>query len=247
MHSALLDAVSEELEAWDGQNVDPVDGRAKFATLRICARVDRISRRVQCTVRCKLGDRDDDSVIALTHDGSNHTYDLERSIGGWSTPLAIRDNTESVDAATLDWINGVTLRSDLDGLTVRLTASRSRILVSGASEGLPDLLEVNQLPPTGRFYVLVPAADQNRIEVWGQTACRRFTQVPAALVEQLPPVVRPHGFLPSIGRDQPLAIIRIGKRTHIPSRRPILTQYLRLLQHRLRRLLLLVGRVAVFA
>lgn len=174
---ALLEVVSEELEAWDGQTVGGVEGGAKFTTLRVCATLDRITRRVRCTVRCKLEDRDDDSVITLTRDGSAQPYVLALSINGWSTPLTVGDSTEPVDAATLDWSKGVAFTSDLNGLTVRLPASRLRILVSGAAEGLPGLVEVNQLPAAGSFYILSPVSEQERIEKWGRAVCQSFSRI----------------------------------------------------------------------
>ncbi len=176
-HFALLEVVSEELEAWDGQTVGGVEDGATYTTLRVCATVDRITRRVRCTVRCKLEDRDDDSAITLTRDESNQPYVLALSINGWSTPLTVGDSTEPVDAATLDWINGVAFTSDLDGLTVRLPASRSRILVSGAAEGLQGLVEVNQLPAAGRFYLLTLVSEQDRIENWGRAVCQSFSRI----------------------------------------------------------------------
>ncbi len=112
-------------------------------------------------------------------DDQGARFACEGGFDGWSTPLATTGGAY-VEGSRFTWATGGVLRDSAGKATFRMAPATARILVSAASEGLPDLVEIQQLPKGTPFTLLVRSEDAGLIERWGASDCKEFRRVPVA-------------------------------------------------------------------
>ena len=169
----------EELASWDGSIPDAIAteerGPAVHASLRLCLdEIDEVAGRVAIHVRCRTGHEfpEDGLSVALRH----ASYRCQEYGGGWSTVLEDIESGHPLDAASLEVFSKLTMRESEHGWHFTLPASLVRVFVSGANEGMPGYVEVQQLPTTP-FSILADQSASGVIQRWGRSSCHGFRQL----------------------------------------------------------------------
>ena len=179
LYSALLEAVAEELSAWDGTVPTPALGHSTLpdapglAGLRICIDLDQISNTVNASIRCKLNREFPDDGLSI--DGE---LEAGESGNGWSFPVRKRSTDEVLDASQIDWNNGVTMRENVLGLQLRLPGRDVRVFTSGIPEGISGFVEAHMMPREQPFHLAFSEAAWPRLEGWTTMECRGFQEIP---------------------------------------------------------------------
>ncbi len=178
---ALTEAVLEELQHWDGtvdsEIMPSTDEGGHYGALRLCCRVDAIAGRVQSTMRCKSASELPEEGLPLSQHGSEQRYYCEDYLMGWSSPVAQEAGSPAVDAASWDWRRSLEMRALAGKWSFKLAPSPVRIFVSGATYGLPDLVETKQLPRNTPFYLAAHRGCSPLLERWGDSSCKNFRSV----------------------------------------------------------------------
>ena len=173
LHEALIDAVREELAAWDGKVTGPAPGLSHptqtLGGLRVCIELDRVAGTVKSFIRCKLNHEYPEAGITL--DGG---LLAEEDVNGWSLPVKRATTGEIFDASLLDWSNGVTIRSTSPSYQLRLKGYPVRIFISGMPEGISGLVDTPTLPQGQSFFLCYPKAAWAGLERWATTQCKGF-------------------------------------------------------------------------
>jgi hypothetical protein len=178
-YAVLLDTVADELTSWDGSYRDEgQDGGAgrerKVAGIRLCLEFDRVSGRLASSIRCRLQGDFPENELSLISAGLPPITCHDSGLPGWSSALEVADTHELLDAASLDWRHGVAMTEEALGWRLALAPRRIRILVSGQADGLPGLVEVQQVPRAQAVYLLYQESDWSLIAHWSQHECREF-------------------------------------------------------------------------
>ena len=181
LYNALLDAVAEELSAWDGTvsasalgHSVPQDMRA-LAGLRICIDLDHVSNTVNASIRCKLNREFPDDGLYIA-DG----LEAGESGNGWSLPIRKRSTGEILDAGQIDWNNGSTMRETVLGLQLKLPGRDVRVFTSGIQEGVSGFVETHMVPREQPFYLAYSEAVWPRLERWATMECHGFQEIAIA-------------------------------------------------------------------
>jgi hypothetical protein len=182
-YAVLIDTVGDELARWDGSYQDEAeDGRPgrdrKLAGVRLCVEFDRVSGRLGSSMRCRLPGDFPDHELSLTSPGLPSMTCYDSGLPGWSSALEIADTHDAVDAASIDWRQGVAFKEETLGWRLSLPSRRVRILTSGQADGLPGLVEVQQVPRAQAIYLLYQESDWIRLMDWTQHECREFQILP---------------------------------------------------------------------
>jgi hypothetical protein len=182
-YAALIDAVAEELAAWDGSYDDELSAEGtprerRFGSLRLCVAFDRVSGRLSASLRCRVKREFPDGGLVLKSRELPALRCSEAGVPGWSSPLADVDTQEAFDAATLDWSEALSLNDERLGWRFGLPRRRVRVLVQGVGEGLGDLVEVGQVPRAQSVYLLYQDADWPQLAEWAEHECRDFRTHP---------------------------------------------------------------------
>ena len=181
LYNALLDAVAEELSAWDGTGpVTVLDPRRQqhppaLAGLRICIDLDRVSRTVNASIRCKLNREFPDDGLSI--DGE---LEAEEAGNGWSLPLRKHSTGEILDGSQIDWNNGTTMKESAIGLQLRLPRRDVRVFTNGIQEGISGFVESHMVPREQPFYLAYSEAVWPRLERWATTQCQGFQEIAIA-------------------------------------------------------------------
>ena len=179
LYSALLEAVAEELSAWDGTvpvSALPHSGlqdTPALAGLRICINLDRVSGTVNASIRCKLNREFPDDGLSI--DGE---LEAGESGNGWSLPITKRSTGEVLDASRIDWNNGATMKENVLGLQLKLPGRDVRVFTSGIPEGISGFVETLMMPREQPFYLAYSEAAWPRLEQWATMECRGFQEIP---------------------------------------------------------------------
>jgi hypothetical protein len=184
--SVLLDVVKEELSRWDGQPgvVTSDEREGVCGNLRLCATIDRVASSARFGMRCSLNRDFPEEGLLLRCAQASEDFTCQEDILHWSTEVTDTNGRHPIDAARFDWEERLVLRETHFGWRFSLRGSAVRILVDGASERLPGIVEVFQLPVSGPFYLALSPASRCEVEVWGKSACSGFR--PVALRRGLP-------------------------------------------------------------
>jgi hypothetical protein len=185
--AVLLDIVKEELSRWDGQPGPEGDsGHATVSgNLRLCAALDRVASTARFGLRCSLNRDFPEEGLLLRYAPTGEGFICQEEILHWSTEINDPNTCRPADAAHFDWEDKVLLRETHFGWRFTLPGGGVRILVEGASEGLPGIIEVFQLPASGPFYLALSPAAHAEVEAWAKAACQGFR--PVAIRRGLPP------------------------------------------------------------
>ena len=181
LYNALLDAVAEELFAWDGTVPTTTLGRNGLqdvparAGLRICIELDRVSNTVNASIRCKLNREFPDDGLSI-----NGELEAGEFGNGWSLPIRKRSTAEILDACQIDWNNGATMKENVLGLQLKLPGRDVRVFTSGLQEGISGLVETHMVPREQPFYLAYSEAVWPRLERWATRECRGFQEIAIA-------------------------------------------------------------------
>ncbi|PAP74811.1 hypothetical protein B1759_16680 [Rubrivirga sp. SAORIC476] len=174
---ALLEAISDELEDWDGVAVARDDGdalrRSRSGALALSLHVPllgapRVSLR--CVASGTVPEEGWDVVVPKLGRGA-----CVEAAAGWSTAVEADDG--ALSPALLDWTSPITAADDGHGVTFRRAGSRVVLFVSGESVGVDGYVESNRLPLGEPFFVAVEGASSAAVEEWGSASCDGFKGV----------------------------------------------------------------------
>ena len=186
LYNALLDAVAEELSAWDGTVPESVPAHSQHqyppavAGLRICMDLDPVGGTVDAYIRCKLSREFPDDGLLI--DGE---LEAGEAGNGWSLPIKNRSTGEILAASHIDWTNGKTMRDSVLGLQLRLAGRDVRIFTNGIHEGINGFVETHIVPREQSFYLAYSGAVWPRLERWATTQCQGFQEI--AIARGVPP------------------------------------------------------------
>ncbi len=188
-YAVLLDTVAEELAGWDGTYEELPEGaapaqKAGFGALRLCAKFDRTAARLSTSFRCRMKREFPAEGLLLKGRGLPRLSCSDSGLPGWSRALVVAESGEQFDAASVDWSEGISLAEESLRWRFSLPGRRVRVLVPGQSEGLPDLVEVHQVPRAQPVYFLYREVDWPRLAAWAEHECRGFT--PLTVREGIP-------------------------------------------------------------
>ena len=179
VRQALLEIILDELNEWDGYVEDSSSSIGRvFGSLILCCRIEQIAGRTNFTVRCRTKREFPEDGLTLKSD-NNQFYSCEEYGDGWSSPITT-SSSQGLGASGLDWERGVQMRSPDSKWCFRLPASPIRIFVDGSSEGLPNLVEVRQLPVQRQFYLAAHEDCLDDLTKWGESSCQGFEKLAIA-------------------------------------------------------------------
>jgi hypothetical protein len=179
LKQTLLEIIIDELHDWDGYVEDSSSSTGQvYGSLRLCCRIDQVAGRTDFTLRCKTKREfpEDGLTLELEELDNNQSFSCEEYPDGWSSPITTTKG-QSLDASSLDWARVMKMRSPDSKWCFRLPASPIRILVDGSSEGLPNLVEVRQLPVQRQFYLAAHEDCLDDLTKWGESSCQGFKKL----------------------------------------------------------------------
>jgi hypothetical protein len=177
--SVVLEIVKEELSHWDGQAPAAAgsEHESLSGNLRLCATIDRVASSARFGLRCSINRDFPDEGLVLRSPSRGEPFFCQEDILHWSTELSDTGEERPIDATEFSWEERLELRETHLGWRFTLCGSAARLLVDGASEGLPGVVEVFQLPASGPFYLALSPAAREEVAAWGSTACSDFRAV----------------------------------------------------------------------
>jgi hypothetical protein len=179
VRQALLEIIIDELHDWDGYVEDSSSSTGQvYGSLSLCCHIDQSAGRTDFTVRCRTKREFPEDELILKSDNSQ-SFCCEQYGDGWSSQITTT-NGQSLDSSRLDWARGVQMRSPDSKWCFRLPASPIRIFVDGSSEGLPNLVEVRQLPVQRQFYLAAHEDCLDDLTKWGESSCQGFEKLAIA-------------------------------------------------------------------
>jgi hypothetical protein len=186
MANALIEFVLEELAEWNGTmpNIIPSPSNRHLVRhhphtsrvgLRICLKLERVSGRIISTMRLKSNQHFPDSGLKFKNAGQ--IFSCKETVPpNWSTKFKISEHpSQEFDAATVDWLKGITLEDDVNKWRARLKPSNVKLFLPGNREGLPGWIESQHLERDCEF--IVACHDDSMLEVieqWGTNHCEKF-------------------------------------------------------------------------
>lgn len=179
-YQALIEAVLEELQGWDGKVTQVIAGGAKrtsiHGSLRLCCEeIDLVANLVTLRLRCRVRQEFPEDDLLLSAASESVQYKCQEYAGGWSTMLEESETRRPLDASKINIFADLAMReSGPHGWRFKLPKTDVRVLISGATEGLPGYIEVQQLPSDSSFYLVASPPAWNLIERWGQSSCQGF-------------------------------------------------------------------------
>jgi len=188
-YAALIDTVLQELRAWDGTVSDTVTGQetptAVFGSLRLCCEeFDPIAGTILLQLRCRTRHEFPADGLNLRITKATDLYHCDEHGSGWSTPVADAKTLEPLDAGSLNVCSDLRMKEVDLNWRFALSDTPVRVFLSGLSDGLPGLVEWNQLPRSMEFHLLVRKEYVDLIERWGRSSCSDFK--PVQINEGLP-------------------------------------------------------------
>jgi hypothetical protein len=188
-YEVLVETIRDEVLHWDGSVIRFSEAGSKrtsiHGVLRLCCEdVDLTAGTMDLRLRCRARREFPEDGLILSGTLRSERYRCEEYAGGWSTPIEGLDNAEPLDACSLDVFNGLSFRDINHGWRFGLLRSDVRVFVSGALEGLPGYVEVQQLPTGSPFLLLAKASAWNLIERWARSSCDGFKEL--GIVNGLP-------------------------------------------------------------
>jgi len=176
----LLSAVRDELAMWNGEVLETGSRETRAArvqaSLRTCLRLNAVAGTLHSELRCKLNRDYPDGALSLTGLQAGEVTCSEQ-LEGWSTPLVYIESGRPVSVADFDWRRGLTLREPSLHWQLRLAPAPVRVFVSGQRDGIPGLVEVNELTRAQQCHVLADAASWPAVEAWGASSCEGFQRI----------------------------------------------------------------------
>ncbi len=180
---ALIGFILDELEVWDGTVIQEAEEQGTTSQrvqtgLRICLLFDDVARSVNCYLRFKTGKVFPEDGLNFEQSGNSHVWSCTEAHQGWSKPLKdIQINPPQIlDAATIDWGQGLQLNDNENHWRARLKTATVRLFLLGEREGLPDWIENERLERGIKFLVGCKGEDIEKVKQWGNNSCEKFVQ-----------------------------------------------------------------------
>lgn len=178
---ALLEAIADALEHWDGTVKTCIPAATGTTpqhfsgTLVLNLTFSPFGDVEHVQLRCTCNRDFPEDALDLAIDGKPGMYTCTEYRGGWSTPISTPEG-KPLDAATIDWADPPAARDSEKNWTFRMPPSRTRIFVDGPPLGLPGFVETRQIPLGVRVLVAVHRDKQAAFEAWGRDfrACEGF-------------------------------------------------------------------------
>jgi hypothetical protein len=180
--AALIETLLDELRHWDG-TIAPANGSRSagpgwvYAALRLCCQLDTVSGRATFNLRCRSSHALPEDGLSLQLDGAAERFICQEFVQGWSLPICAEGGRIPVDAAGFNWLKSWQLCDTEQRWRLALQGSAVRVFSSGASEGLPGLVEVRQLPRATPIQIAVHEECRQHIERWGASCCKGFRKL----------------------------------------------------------------------
>ena len=175
LYYAVLDAVVDELLAWDGavpEQQPTAEPASTLAGLRLCIDLDRVAGIARSSIRCKLNREFPEDGLII-----NDEYEAMEAGNGWSMPVTNRSTGEILDASLLDWQQGTRMRATSHNWQLRLQAREVRIFASGLPEGISGFVETHALPLRQPFHLAYSEEAWPRLKQWATEQCQGFREV----------------------------------------------------------------------
>jgi hypothetical protein len=174
MRSLTIEALLDELRSWDGAVTSAQGSSREFHTLRLNLRIrNRLTGIADSRIVVKDSPAliDDELILSASSGGSR--YRMEEGGNGWM--ILCGDDLKNVNAATIDWEQG--LRLSVSQMAFRLPPHRVRVLRKGEFDRIDGLIEVNRLDPYREFYVAAAGTCVNAVDEWGRRAGKNWQQI----------------------------------------------------------------------
>ena len=178
-YAALIDTVLQELGAWDGTLRGTDTGQEMptivCGSLRLCCEeFDPIAGTIVFQLRCRTRHEFPADGLNLRIIKTTDLYHCDEHGNGWSTPLVGAKTLEPLDAGSLNFCSDLRMKEVDLNWRFALSDAPVRVLLSGLSDGLPGLVECNQLPRSIEFHLLARRDYVDLIERWGRSSCSDF-------------------------------------------------------------------------
>jgi hypothetical protein len=184
LKNKLIEMVLDELEKWDGTSL-PEEGTEEEQIerpckincgLRLCMKYDPLSEQVIMSIRLKANSAyPEDGLRFKCRRFPEESFYCEEEYQGWSKNLK-NEELKTLDAATLDWINGALLEDHNNNWRALFKGDNVKLFVSGKPEGLPGWIETNRLDRGTIFLVSTCGEAANTVRIWGNS-CDTFTEL----------------------------------------------------------------------
>lgn len=182
----LVEAVADELENWDGSVVGTLDGEAisyNYGGVVLNVKFDRTAARVEIFLRGRIRGEFPQGEIIL-ESAELGEVSCEESAPGWSSTLRNPITGTNIDAKSMDWERKTVFISSVHSWRLEFVPRRVRILVDGATEGLPGLVERGRLRLGEPFFLLFRGEDWPNLREWAESDCQNFVR--ETILEGLP-------------------------------------------------------------
>ncbi|MCC3405982.1 MAG: hypothetical protein JGK17_10395 [Microcoleus sp. PH2017_10_PVI_O_A] len=176
LRQALLEWIIDELHDWDG-TAELSDKKQIYGMLRLCCQLDSTAKRATLSLRCSTKHEFPEDDLLLFLEDNSRSFSCSEYSGVWSLPLISESDAKTVAASEFDWLRGVKMRSADGKWCLKLPASPIRVFVSGDTEGLPNFVEVRQIPTQKPFYLAAHQECLELLTIWGELSCQGFEKL----------------------------------------------------------------------
>lgn len=181
-YEVLLETIQEELANWDGTveiagEESSSQPKCAYENLRLCLKLDRVAGKVSAYFICSLKRDYPEDGLRLRSKHGQEVFTCDESVPGWSSPLRFFESASQIDASSYDWNADLELEDERLRWRFRFFSNPIRIFVSGSREGLPDFLEIRQLPRASNFYIAARNDCLPLLRQWAESGCKGFEEI----------------------------------------------------------------------
>lgn len=188
VRDALIEAILDELENWDGtapaRFTTTGSVRDLLGSLRLGMMLDRTGHATSFVLRCRSRSEYPQEGLRLVEQETENELYCQGDWQGWSTPLSTAES-EVFDAAQLDWLHNVCLIDSEHSWIATLPKRAIRIFASGASFGFDGYVEESQIPQGTHFHLVAHDSTAEILQEWGARCCKGFCEVD--VISGIPP------------------------------------------------------------
>lgn len=182
IRAALVEALLEELEHWDGSCPARLNSgeqeRISLGNLRLGMVLDLTARAVRFSLRCRSNREYPDEGLQLIEEGMQEPLYCYEDWQGWSTPLSVSETQTTIfDPSCLNWLDGFSLIDSEHSWKTTLSKRSVRIMVSATPFGFDGFIEQSQIPQDKPVFLLAHDNYAETIQTWGRKCCEGFSEV----------------------------------------------------------------------
>ena len=182
IRTALVEAILDELENWDGtvSAVTHAAGqtRSSFGSLLVAMAIDSTARTAHLSLRCRSKREYPAEGLRFIGEGMREPLYCYEGWLGWSTALSTTESSiDTFDPSDLDWRNGLSLTDYEHSWRTSLSKRTVRIMVSAKPFGFDGFVEESQIPHCRPFYMLAHDDHTETLKAWGNEGCTGFYEV----------------------------------------------------------------------